>query len=147
MVTTAENKFQLDTNEWKNVLPEAACANRPKDIPSGDDTFTVQRSPKQAELMKLMPALDKAHVSKATRQAAVWIITDNADYNDLGILVVSQFGFGGSRAINENETAQAIKIVNDAGIDITHKMIWKDKQIVLNGLKDTDLRNWLKAKK
>ncbi len=94
-----------------------------------------------------MPALDKAHVSKATRQAAVWIITDNADYNDLGILVVSQFGFGGSRAINENETAQAIKIVNDAGIDITHKMIWKDKQIVLNGLKDTDLRNWLKAKK
>jgi len=50
-------------------------------------------------------------------------VLDNADYSDLGILVSSPFGFGGSRVIEEIETARAMKIIDDAGIDITRKAI------------------------
>lgn len=147
MVTTAASRIRLDTEDWQDVSPDAACANRPRDIPGSDDKFTVQRSPHQAELAKLMPVLDKAGVDTETRQAAVWIITDNADYDDLGILVASQFGFGGSRVINEPETARAMRICDEAGIDITRKRIWNDKQAILRGLTDDELRKWLEKKK
>jgi hypothetical protein len=147
MVTTAESKVRLDTDDWQDVSPDAACANRPEGIPGSDDTFTVQRSPHQAELARLMPVLDKANVDTETRQAAVWIVTDNADYADLGILLVSQFAFGGSRAINEPETARAMKICDEAGIDITRKRIWNDKETILGGLADGELKKWLQEKK
>jgi hypothetical protein len=147
MVTTAESTIHLSAEDWQDVSPEAACANRPRDIPESDDNFTIQRSPHQAELAKLMPILDKAGVNTETRQAAVWIITDDADYDDLGILVASQFGFGGSRVINESETVRAMRICDAAGIDITRKRIWNDKQTILSGLTDDELRNWLMKKK
>jgi hypothetical protein len=147
MVTTAASKVQLTTTEWLTTIVNAACANRPKDIPRGKDTFTVQRSPSRAELAKLMPALDRAQVDKKTRQAAVWIATDNADYGDLGVLVASRYGLGGSRVINELETARAMKIFADAGIDITRKAIWQDRQRIIDGLKDADLKTWLQQKK
>ena len=107
MVTTAESKVRLTGDDWRRVSVSAACANRPRDIPGSGDTFTVQRSPHQAELERLIPVLDKARVPYAVRQAAVWIVTDNADYGDLGILVSrSQFQmFGGTRQIKEYESA------------------------------------------
>jgi hypothetical protein len=147
MVTTAESKVRLTTEEWLSVSPAAACANRPRDIPGSSDAFTVQRSPHQAELAKLMPVLERARVDTETRQAAVWIVTDDADYGDLGILVAGQSGFGGSRVIHEQETARAMKICHEAGIDITKKAIWRDRQQIISGLKDGDLKTWLKGKK
>ncbi len=143
MITTGERKEQLTDGEWLSVSPDAACANRPRDIPRSSDSFMVERSPHQEELAKLMPVLDKAHVDTATRQAAVWIVTDNADYDDLGILVASQYGFGGSRVINEQETARAMKICDEAGIDITKKAIWGDRSRIMSGLANGDLKTWL----
>ena len=87
MVTTGESTVRLTTDDWRSVSVSAACANRPRNIPSSGDSFTVQRSPQQAELARLVPVLDKAGVPYAVRQAAVWIVTDNADYGDLGVLV------------------------------------------------------------
>ena len=149
MVTTEESRIHLAAVDWEDVSPEAACANRPRDIPSSDDRFTVQRSPHQAELAKLIPILEKAGVSYAVRQAAVWIVTDNADYDDLGILVTrSQFQiFGGTRQINQYESARALKILDEAGINIKQKTIWRDRQTIISGLEDGDLKTWLKDKK
>ena len=146
MVSTAVSKIALTSNDWRSVSPDAACANRPRDIPGGDDGFMVQRSPQQAELARLMPVLDEARVDTETRQAAVWIVTDNASYSDLGILVASQFGIGGSRVINEQETATAMKICTEAGIDLTKKAIWRDRQRIISGLKNLELKTWLETK-
>ncbi|MDR2451583.1 MAG: hypothetical protein LBE85_07420 [Candidatus Accumulibacter sp.] len=149
MVTTAESKVRLTTGEWQSISVPAACANRPKDIPGSQDSFTVRRSPHQKELVRLMPLLDKASVPYATRQAAVWIVTDNASYSDLGILVSRpQFQpFGGTRTIREAETARAMKICAEAGIDITRKRIWSDRRTILRGLSDADLKKWLEEKR
>jgi hypothetical protein len=150
MITTAESQVRLTGDEWRQVSVSAACANRPKRIPGSRDTFTVQRSPHQDELAQLMLVLDKAGVRYATRQAAVWIVTDNASYSDLGTLVSPPAfaTFGGTRTIKEGETAHAMKICAEAGIDITSKRIWNDRQKILHlGLADGVLKNWLEEKK
>lgn len=145
MVTTREEMTVLTNNQWVSISVSAACANRPRDIPGNDDSFTVQRSPQQKELTKLMPVLQKAAVSTEVEQAAVWIITDNADYDDLGTLVRGFGGFG-SRVILEGEAAQAMKIIDSAGIDIKTKAIWEDREIILRELADKDLQAWLRGK-
>ncbi|MDR2773378.1 MAG: hypothetical protein LBC19_01320, partial [Tannerella sp.] len=81
MVATAEKKIRLTTTSWTTVSIPAACANRPKDIPDSNDRFSIQRSPKQEELARLMPVLEKAAENTLVKQAAVWIVTDNADFD------------------------------------------------------------------
>jgi hypothetical protein len=84
--------------------------------------------------------LHAAGVNSAIRQAAIWIVTDDASYADLGILV-NIFG----RAIRESEAAHAMMIYDMSGLDITQRNIWRDKQAILKGLSDSDvkLKNWL----
>lgn len=148
MVTTAESKARLTTDDWLDISVPAACANRPRDIPGSGDSFTVQRSPHQKELAKLMPVLGRAGVGYATRQAAVWIVTDNASYSELGILVSRpQFQpFGGTRTINEDEAARAMQICDEAGIDVTRKRIWNARKQILQRLKDGKLKKWLEQR-
>ena len=150
MITTSESKFTLRSDGWEYLSPSVACANRPRDIPGSGDSFTVQRSPNQAELNALMPFIEKAKAGFAVRQAAVWIVTDNADYYDLGTLVSTSANtlivFGGKREINEYETVRALEICDQAGIDITKRAIWRDKQKLVEGLKDERLKKWLEDK-
>jgi hypothetical protein len=122
---TEEATVTLRDNEWANVSVDAAGVNRPRDIPGDEDRFTVQRSPQQAELRKLMPVLDHASADSETRQAAVWIITDDATYDDLGILVnrPAFSMFGGTRVINETEATHAMQLCERAGINIQQKAI------------------------
>jgi hypothetical protein len=149
MVTTKESRVQLATDDWESIWVSAACANRPRNIPDADDTFTVQRLPNQDELARLMPFLERARADFAVTQAAVWIVTDDASYADLGALVSTPPGFprgSGFRMIGETDTAQAMKICSDAGIEITSKQIWSDKHAILRGVSDRDLKAWLRAK-
>jgi hypothetical protein len=94
------------------------------------------------ELAQLMPVLDKAGAGTRVKQAAVWIVTDNADYDDLGILVSSP---GNTRAIGPEATALAMKICADAGIDITKKNIWRDCETIISKLPAGELKKWLKS--
>jgi hypothetical protein len=141
MVATAEKRTRLTTNGWVNLSIPAACANRPKDIPDGNDKFSVQRSPNQKELAQLMLALGKSGATTLVKQAAVWIVTDNADFDDLGILTTSQ---GNTRAIWYETTTRAMKICAEAGIDITKKNIWNDKETIVSKLSAGELKNWLR---
>jgi hypothetical protein len=100
------------------------------------------RSPRQEELARLMPVLDKAKADMPTRQAAVWIATDDADYDDLGILVSFP---GNARVIGSEAAARAMKIYSDAGMDITKKSIWSDRNTILNNLSNGTLTTWLQT--
>lgn len=148
MVGRAEISIELDSDEWEYVSVPAACANRSRAIPDSDESFDIQASPHQAELKRLMPILHKAGASFGVEQAAVWIITDDADYGDLGTLVQrSMFQiYGGTRLIEEYEAAMAMKLCDKAGIDITKKSIWRDRNRIIEGLKNEKLRNWIQEK-
>src|SRR5258708_363160 len=62
------------------------------DVPTEENQFIVEASPKQQELQVLLPLANSAGGSFETVQAAVWIITDNADYEGLGTLVGGLIG-------------------------------------------------------
>ena len=91
-----------------------------------------------------MPILEKENAPYAVCQAAVWIVTDNADYGRLGTLVSRRGdGFQGKRLINAYETVYAMKICDKAGINIKLKSIWSDRSSIYMSLKDVDLKKWL----
>lgn len=146
MVTTESQMIRVRPQAETAVSLAAACANRPRDIPEGSDRFTLARTPPQTDLARLMPALASAQAPYAVRQAAVWILSDNADYADLGVLVRSTNGFGGSRVILAPETARAMQIIDGAGIDITRRAIWRDRHDVLQQLPDGELKSWLSGR-
>lgn len=123
-----ESDSKPSSDGWTHVNVPVACANLHKAIPGSGDTFEVERSPNQEELEKLMPILDAEDASYPVKQAAIWIITDNADYDDLGTLVSD-----GSRVINEYEAAEAIKFIEKAGINIKNKAIWEDRERIEKG--------------
>ncbi|EGV16132.1 Peptidoglycan-binding domain 1 protein [Thiocapsa marina 5811] len=142
MVATGAETIRLTDDDWVTVAMPAACANRPRNVPDGGDSFRVRRSPKQADLGRLMPVLDRAKVGFAVRQAAVWIVTDNADYADLGILIQNM----GSRAIDASDAARAMRLCDEAGIDVERKAIWRDRKQIAAQLGDSDLKRWLEQK-
>jgi hypothetical protein len=139
MVATAEKKTRLTTDSWTNITIPAACANRPKDIPNSNDKFSIQRSPDQEELAKLAPVLAKSGAGTLVKQAAVWIVTDDADFDDLGILTNSD----NTRAIWYETATRAMKACAEAGIDITKKRIWNDRATIISKLSAGELKKWL----
>jgi hypothetical protein len=143
MVATEALTVELETEASVEVEVSAACANRPRDVPGSDDTFSIRRSSAQADLRRLMPVLASSGSGYEVRQAAVWIVTDDADYEDLGVLV-SGSAFWGSRLINELEAAAAMRILHRAGIDVRRKAIWRDRAAILAGLQDGELKDWLR---
>jgi hypothetical protein len=148
MVTTAESEVTLSSGGWVSASVSAACANRSRPIPYGSDAFTVQMLASQSELVRLVRVLDGGVQSFGVKQAAVWIVTDDATFEDLGILVSRPFGSmrGGSRMITEADAASAMKACEQAGIDITKKRIWTDKATILRGVLDGGTRAWLEGK-
>jgi hypothetical protein len=144
MVATGETVFEIEVGIEVEISIDVACANAPRAVPTEEDGFVILRSPAQKDLLKLMPALAAAGEAYEVRQAAVWIITDDANYDDLGELVSGGFGgFGGSRAINEYEAARAMQIIQGAGIGIRNHSVWADRRQILNGLEDGELKTWL----
>jgi hypothetical protein len=148
MIATAERTVVLTDTGWSTISVESSCANRPRSIPGGGDRFDIGQGSGHAELQRLMPVLNTASVEFAVRQAAVWIVTDNATYDDLGILVSRPAfqSYGGTRIIHEDEAVRAMQICDQAGIDITRKAIWNDRPTLMSGLDDQLLRNWLKRR-
>jgi hypothetical protein len=140
MVATAAATRTLTSTEWITLSVAVACANRPRNIPRAGDAFTIQRSPQQTELARLMPVLDRAKAPFDVKQAAVWIVTDNASYAAMGILVR-----GGSRVVGAEDAARAMQLYAEAGLDITTRAIWRDRQHILSLLVDGELKRWLQA--
>lgn len=145
MVTRRNKNIVLADNGWHEFNIDASCANRILNIPGSEDRFSVQRSPNQVELEILMKVLSKENTTSAVEQAAIWIVTDNADYDDLGILVMRSMysSYGGTRVMNEFEAARAMQICEKAGINIKAKAIWGDTETILSGLKSSSLKTWL----
>lgn len=150
MVSISLRSTELASNSWITLTVPAACANKPKNVPNQEDRFSVTRAPRQAELVIAVKALDAAHASYPIIQAAVWIITDNATYDGMGILVrrsVSAPPGSGNRVIDADDAARAMKILAESGVNIRQKAIWRqDRARLAQSVTDKPLADWLKSK-
>jgi hypothetical protein len=139
MIGTEQRDTWLEGPDWVSVDVPVACTNLAKYPPDSEDAMQVRRAT-NAELEAIAPRL--ARVSVATRQAAIWIVTDNANYAALGKLVTGPFGAGG-RVIDEDHAAEAMRLCESNGINIHKRAIWRDRSRISRGLKSAELRQWL----
>lgn len=141
MVVRESRVVEVDPDDLLDLLLDAACANMERDVPTNEEGFSVQRQG-SSNLARLMPVIEEAGAGYIVAQAAVWIVTDNASYADLGTLVS---GFAQTRVIHEDEAAQAMRLVDQAGLNITGYSIWADRNIIASGA-SPELAEWLRAR-
>ena len=141
MVVRTATTIELEPNELLRTLVDVACSNLRRDIPEDDDRFTVQREQSDS-MSRLMQVLDDAGAAYSVAQAATWIVSDDADYDDLGVLITSP---GRTRLIDEADAGTAMQLVDEAGIDITGRRIWRDRDTIADGA-DPSYRAWLEQR-
>jgi hypothetical protein len=145
MVVTRSEVVVLDPGEFISTMLEAACANIERDVPSEGAGFTIYPSGSK-DLTNLLAVLDNADIPYDVKQAAIWIVTDDADFADLGTLVVQRSVYDAVRVISEQAAAQAMKLVDETGgIDITTRRIWADRRFIAKGA-DPELVEWIKQR-
>ena len=138
MISRRERRLVLDNDTWQTVSVPAACADHTKPIPGSKVRFTVRELPRQSELKRLVTVLEEENVPFDIEQAAIWIVTDDADYASLGTLV-SRSSFqlsGGTRLIDVLDAARAMRLCFKAGIDVRGKAIWQDRSTILQRIRD-----------
>ncbi len=105
-----------------SVVVPVVCVNMTRDVPAGRDRLNAQ-APAPAGLRTILAAAQRARAPFAVTQAAVWIHTDNANFQQMGAL---RFAWGG-RAIRELEAARAMMLLEQAGADLTRRAIWGER--------------------
>jgi hypothetical protein len=144
MVVTRGSEYDIQPGQEISVSIDTACANLPLDIPDSGNTFAIAQTPPNPDLARIAPHL--ANETYDVKQAAVWIITDDANFDDLGILVTgSGYGDFNMRVIDEYDAARAMQILQSAGIDLRTRSIWHDRDHLSEYLPEGDLKTWLDA--
>jgi WD40 repeat protein len=144
MVVRRSRTIRLTDQNWRTVRLGVACANIDREVPGDETDFEIRRSPVQAELELLMASLEQADTIYDVEQAAIWIVTDNADLERLGTLVRTSLGNPlGSRTIGYDDAAYAMQLVDEAGINIRHRVIWNDRHEIAAGVEDPLLAEWI----
>ncbi len=141
MVSIAPRLLTLANAKWLSIAIPTACANMMRKIPKTNDRFTAGLLPDHSDLFKVIRVLHSSNATPDVVQAAVWIITDNATFDGLGTLVNNKTH---NRTIGADDAARAMKLIDDAGIDITEFNIWLvDRTRLVGTVTDKLLANWL----
>jgi len=110
MVFTHPKDIILGPKQQYSGSVRTACMNIHRDIPGGNNSFGIDQHPDSHLLAKVIKLLNKGNYPYSVIQAAVWIVTDDASYDDTGIL---QGQFSG-RVISHDDYQKAVSIVNEA---------------------------------
>jgi hypothetical protein len=151
MVVRHPASAPIDPNGQVEVQLAVACANLHLSEPTAESTFTIVGAQDityvagstvdREELTRLIEKLNSAGVDFPVEQAAIWIVTDNATFDQLGMLVEgSRFG---ASVINEDDAARAMMLVDEAGIPIRGRAIWGDLSQLAGKVTDAAASTWL----
>lgn len=110
MVLTNPQDIVLRANDTYSGNVNTACMNIHRNIPDGDNIFGIAQRPSNHLLSKVITLLNEKNCRYNVIQAAIWIITDNADYYDMGILQNQSY----ERVIDVEDYREAVSIVNEA---------------------------------
>ncbi len=141
MVVIHSSTSLVQPYEQLDINLAVACANLVLTEPNQADTFSIQRSPDKPELAKIITELNSVTVDYEIEQAAIWIVTDDATFDALGVLVEgSRFG---NPIINENNAVRAMMLVEESGIDVHKYAIWGELGQLRPKVTETDLLAWM----
>jgi|GEM_PF-1970110 len=142
MVSREKVIEDLTVNKKVTVSVPASCANASKEVPGKGDKFNIALSPQAKDLRKLMEVIAKKNPGEVVTQVAVWIVTDNISRDKLdsryrrfrGFAPVLPFAGGGEPAASDEDVIEAMALVEEAGIDLKKKVIYKERISAIRGL-------------
>ena len=110
MVLTNPYDIELNAKETYSSSVNTACMNMYRSIPHDGNSFGIAQHLDSHLLTKVIKVLNEEGIKKySVIQAAVWIVTDNANYDSMGTLH-SNYG----RVIDDEAYNEALSIVNKA---------------------------------
>jgi hypothetical protein len=77
------------------------------------------------------------NLGPSAMQAAILIVTDDAGHDGLAGIRIFY------RNLNPSDMAHAMQLCAETGIDIKNKRIWRDREKILAGLSEGELKSWL----
>jgi len=144
MVSRGKVIADLTVNKKVTVSVPASCANASKEVPRSGDKFDIALSPQAEDLRKLMEVIAKKNPGEVVTQVAVWIVTDNISRDELdsryrrfGVFDVFPFA-GVEAAASDEDVIKAMALVEEAGIDLKEKKIYKERISAIRGLSSKD---------
>lgn len=114
MVCTGVTQVPLPAKGRRSVRLAVACANMHKPTPNGTHEFVVHTK-SDPRLIQVAPYLHVLNFN--TKQAVVWILTDDA--------TLSTFARYTRPRIGRKEVLKALALLQYAGIDVEDRQIWK----------------------
>ena len=141
MVVLHPASLTLQPKGRSEVNLDVACANLHRAEPTEGSEFTVQGFPMPVKLQTLIGKLDGNDYDFPIEQAAVWIITDDASYDELGVLVKdTRFG---TPVIGVDAAVQAMMLVDDPETPINQTAIWHDLGQFAGKVTESSLSTWV----
>lgn len=132
MVTTAPSETLVPANASTRLVAPAACADIHLGQPSSEHGLTLSREPLDPALAAVLARTADARIE--VRQAAVWIVTDDASYSELTVLNV----------MNHQVAARGARLAAEAGVDLAERRIRRDFPFLLQQTaSDGELAVWL----
>jgi WD40 repeat protein len=153
MVSRYEQIAVLADDEPQLIYLDVACAEAHLRVPETQNTFQIQPTSTSPNLTRLLEYLKPGMTGYAVEQAAIWILTDDADYEDLSSLrlvtdenpgggILDPHDSGGKRIIEETTAIYALQLLKLAGIDTGDRRIWRDWERLAQTFDDS-AKAWL----
>ena len=115
MVTTAGKLVALKPNETKSLSVPVACANMPRRAPGSSTDLFLEQVANRPALQRIVRHMQTVRTPFAVRQAAVWIVTDNATYQGLSRL----------NTMRPSYAVSALRLLDESGVDLRGFGIWR----------------------
>lgn len=152
MIARRDGWVVLDGGGWREWTLRAVGRQRGLPPPDAGDRLAL-RPPSSAPVLERLfqeiqagtytvsnsPVLYPPRTA-AMEQAAVWIAEEDADYAALAPHVA------GPRLPAQYAAAFALVFVDRAGVDVTRRRVWADREEVFGRLRDQGLRVWYQLK-
>ena len=152
MVARRDGWIRLDDTEWQEWSFRAIGRQRDRDAPESGDTLAIRPPETDARVADLMyqiqigtytvadsPTLYPPR-THAVEQAAVWIVTDDPSYRDIASELEDP------RMPSQYAVAFALVFLDEAGIEVTDRRVWTDREDVFGVLRDQGLGIWYQTK-
>jgi ubiquinone/menaquinone biosynthesis C-methylase UbiE len=152
MVARRDGWIRLDDAEWQEWSFRAIGRQRDRAAPGSGDTLAIQSPETDTRLADLMYQIQIGTYTVAdsptlypprthtVEQAAMWIVTDDPAFDDLVPELEDP------RIPPRYAVAFALVFLDEAGIELTDRRVWTDRERVFGVLRDQGLGVWYESK-
>ena len=152
MVSRRDAAIRLFDAEWRDWSVRSVGRQQDRRAPGSDDALTMAPPSSQPLLDTLMPVIQAGTYRVADspllyvprthgiEQAAVWIADQNLGYDDIASVVEDP------RMPAQYALAFALVYCDLAGIDVTARRVWEDRDTIFGVLRDPGLSAWYQVR-